>query len=258
LDARLLLQAATGVEAAFLIAEGKQRIRPEQNRLFTEYIARRATCEPVSRILGWREFYGRRFKVTPAVLDPRPDTETVIDACLQLLPVHKPIRFLDLGTGSGNLAVTLLAERERAVGVARDVSPEAISVAVRNAVALGVAERLSFETASWFEGLTSAFDLIVSNPPYIPSGDVPGLAADVKNFDPHLALTPGDSGLEAYALMAEQAGRYLAPGGLVVVEHGMGQHHHIKSLFSHGKFNFRGSWCDLGGHVRVLAFQQSS
>ncbi len=164
----------------------------------------------MSRILGEREFYGRIFSVTPDVLDPRPDTETLIDAALKLMPPSA--RLLDLGTGSGVIMVTLLAERPDASGVAVDLSPSALAVARANAERNGVAARLTLHSGEWFEPVgDERFDLILSNPPYVPEAEIEGLAPDVREHDPRLALAGGPDGLEAYRAIAAGAMRHLKP-----------------------------------------------
>ncbi len=206
----------------------------------------------MSRIIGAREFYGRRFRVTPAVLDPRPDTETLVEAALKRMPPSA--RVLDLGTGSGAIIVTLLAERSDATGLATDISSEALAVARENAAALGVAERLTFLEAPWFDGIGERFDLIVSNPPYIPRADIAALSADVRNFDPLLALVGGSDGLDPYRAIAAGAAARLKPGGTVAVEIGAGQADSVEGIFAASGFRQLGRHRDLGGHIRCLEF----
>ena len=185
LDARLLLQAAASITHADIVAEPDLILPAEVTAGFWLLVERRCTFEPVSRILGTREFYGRNFRVTPDVLDPRADTETLIGAVLALAKGRGPLRILDLGTGSGAIVMTLLAELPEALAVATDLSAAALQVAKGNAEALGVANRVRFARANWFDGVDGQFDFIVSNPPYIPLGDIAGLAVDVRDFDPH-------------------------------------------------------------------------
>jgi release factor glutamine methyltransferase len=250
LDARLLLQNATGLSHAELIADDNQRIADAVAMAFRAMVARRAAFEPVSRILGAREFYGRHFKVTPDVLDPRADTETLVELCLTL----NPKRILDLGTGSGILGVTILAEIESATGVAVDVSPDALAVARHNATTLGVAERLAFAESNWFSKVEGQFDLIVSNPPYIPAHEVFGLDVEVRDHDPHMALAGGADGLDCYRAIAAGAALHLSPDGAVVVEIGAGQAADVTSIFGAHHFHLLEQKHDLGGHVRALRF----
>ena len=254
LDARLLLQAAAGLRHEDIVAEPDLAVPPEAAARFEVLIARRCKFEPVSRILGIREFYGRSFRVTPDVLDPRADTETLIGAALGLVKGKGSLRILDLGTGSGAIAVTLLAELPEATAVASDLSGAALAVAKANAEALGVAGRASFVQANWFEGIEGRFDLIVSNPPYIPLGDIAGLAPDVREFDPARALDGGPDGLEAYRRLASGAGGHSTPKGHVVLEIGAGQENAVNDLFTGQGFARESRHFDLVGHVRCLAF----
>ena len=254
LDARLLLQAATGLSHADIVAEPGQQLNAAQLQAFTLLMDRRLKFEPVSRILGSREFYGREFRVTPAVLDPRPDTEVLVDAVLQWGRSHPVRRLLDLGTGSGILALTLLAEWPEAEAVAVDLSPDALAVASSNAAALGLEERVQFQVSDWFEAVEGSFDLIISNPPYIARAEVSGLAPDVRNFDPHLALVGGEEGVEPYGLIAAGAKAALESGGALFVEIGAGQAKIVmESIISKG-FNSLSEHVDLAGHVRTLGF----
>jgi release factor glutamine methyltransferase len=258
LDARLLLQHATGLAQAEVIAEPTQQVAPDLAARFLQLVERRAKSEPVSRIIGRREFYSRVFEVTPNVLDPRADTEVLIDAALARLPQDEAMRLLDLGTGSGIIAITLLAERAAASAVAVDVSSEALAVAERNAIENGVHGRTQFVIGSWFEGLQGTFDAIVSNPPYIVALDVDRLADDVKQFDPHLALDGGKDGLDCYRAIAKDAGRFLNPNGFVAVEIGAGQETDVVSIFNQNGFNCVEKQRDLAGYIRCLVFLLNS
>lgn len=252
LDARILLQHVAGLSREDIIMEPERIILTPLAAKFAELLARRVTHEPVSRILGEREFYGRIFRVTPDVLDPRPDTETLIDAALGLL---KPdARILDLGTGSGAIAITLLAESPEATGLATDMSPAALAVAEANARELGVADRLAFALGDWFGPVEQHFDLIVSNPPYIRQGDIAGLASDVRDFDPLPALSGGQDGLDAYRHIAKDARGALEPLGMVLVEIGAGQEFDVTAIFEVTGFSPAGRFSDIGGHVRCLSF----
>lgn len=255
LDARLLLQAAGGFSHEQLVANPEVEIEVEAAAKFQNFIQRRLLQEPVSRILGSREFYGRNFLVTPAVLDPRPDTETLVDLVLQRArPHHKTV--LDLGAGSGAIVITLLSELPRSTGTAVDLSQEALNVVNRNATLLGVEHRLHLHNGSWFQGLSGKFDLIVSNPPYIVHSDIEGLGAEVKHFDPHLALDGGGDGLMAYRDLALGAPEFLAKGGLLAVEIGAGQSYDVAEIFMARGFILTEKRKDLGGHDRVLAFEK--
>ena len=256
LDARLLFQAASGLRHEDIVAEPDLVVPPDVGARFSLLMERRCRFEPVSRILGTREFYGRSFRVTPDVLDPRADTETLIGAALGLAKGKGSLRILDLGTGSGAIAVTLLAELTQATAVATDLSATALRVAKGNAEALSVAGRASFVQANWFEGISGRFDLIVSNPPYIPLIDIAGLAPDVREFDPPRALDGGPDGLEAYRRIAGGAEEHLAPEGHIILEIGAGQENAVNNLFKAQDFARESRHFDFSGHVRCLVFHR--
>ena len=254
LDARLLLQAASALTHEQVIAEPNMVLPADKISRFKSFIDRRLQHEPVTRVLGVREFYGRLFQVSPAVLDPRADTETIIELTLQLMG-QEPMRILDLGTGSGAIAITLLAERPNWSGIAADLSSDALEIAKANSTALGVTSRLAFHNGTWFDGISEKFDLIVSNPPYIPHSDIFVLSLEVQNFDPHLALNGGGDGLEAYRAIAAGSAKYLNSKGLVILEIGAGQGADVTQIFINQGFELTEQKSDLGGHVRALAFK---
>lgn len=249
LDARLLLLAATGFSHEDLIAMPDMQPPPHAAATFQAMITRRFAHEPVSRILGAREFYSRSFAVTPAVLDPRPDTEVVVALALKHV---KQGCFIDLGTGSGIIAVTLCAENPDLEGLAVDLSPEALAIAKSNAVALEVSDRLRFQQASWFDGVEGVFDLIISNPPYIREAET--LAPEVRDHDPHLALFGGEDGLSAYRAIAAGAGNHLPPDGKIILEIGHDQAHDVIAIFEEYNFMLLDRKTDLGARDRALAF----
>ena len=253
LDARLLLQAAMGITHEAVIADPDQPLTHAEE--FHSFITRRLADEPVSRILGKREFYGRNFKVTPAVLDPRADTEVVVELALSLMPAEAPVSFLDIGTGSGTIAVTLAAERPSWRGVALDISADALAVAKSNAETLNVTGHIDFALGNWFPP-PSQFDLIISNPPYIPAEIIATLDDSVKNYDPHLALRGGADGLEAYRHISIHAAEFLKPHGVIVVEIGAGQAADVARIFALSGFILIRKTIDLGGHIRGLGFIQ--
>lgn len=250
IDARLLLQGAAGLTHIDIISDPNGVLSAAQLELFNSHIARRLAHEPVSRILGQREFYGRVFKVTPAVLDPRADTECVVELALHMV---KQGRFIDLGTGSGAIAITLCAENGALTGLASDISPEALGIAQSNAEALGVSGQLTFQQGNWFEGLSDHFELIISNPPYIREDA--SLAPDVMNFDPHVALFGGADGLAAYRAIAAQCRAHLAEKGTVVVEIGHEQVDAVVEIFAAKDFMLTAKAVDIAGYIRGLAFQ---
>ncbi len=257
LDARLLLQEALGLDAAKLIAEPERAVAVASGAL-NAAIARRLNHEPVSRILGRREFFGREFRITPDVLDPRPETETVVELALDILRANgldtRATRIADIGIGSGALLVTLLAELPRALGTGTDVSEAALAVAALNAERLGVAGRTNFCHTRGLEDCAQRFDLIVSNPPYIASGAIASLEPEVRDYDPRIALDGGPDGLQVYREIARDISS-VRSACYIVVECGAGQSAQITEVFAG-----IGAWaleqrCDHGGHIRAVAFQ---
>jgi release factor glutamine methyltransferase len=220
--------------------------------------ARRVRREPMAYILGEREFRGLPFKVSPAVLVPRPDSETLIEAVLSLMPDRsRAWRILDLGLGSGCLLLTLLREYPQARGTGLEVSAEALAVAKENAGALGVADRArliagDWRQPGWVEALGGPFDLVVSNPPYIASAAVPRLMPEVASFEPRLALDGGDEGFDAYHTLIAAGPRLVTAGGFMAVEVGEGQAPEIARLFAAAGLAPRAPWKDLGGIERVV------
>lgn len=220
-DARLLLAQALGLEPVDIILRETDAIDPVALTAFEQLVQRRLAHEPVSRIRGWREFYGRRFVITPDVLDPRPETELLVEQGLKRLPPGG--RILDLGVGSGCILLTVLAERADAEGAGLDLSPGALAIAKRNAEALGVASRARWIEGGWGSVTGGPYDLVLSNPPYIAEADIAGLCEDVRGHDPRLALTPGGDGLGAYRSILAAMPSWLRPGGSIGFEFGMGQ-----------------------------------
>ncbi|MEL7260724.1 MAG: peptide chain release factor N(5)-glutamine methyltransferase [Pseudomonadota bacterium] len=230
-DARLLLAHAAQVDAARVTLIAPEDIAPEIAERYDQLIALRAVRVPVSHLVGRRAFYGRDFRVSDAVLDPRPETETLIEAALS-----DPFdRVLDLGTGSGCILVTLLAERDEARGVGVDLSEAACLEASANAVTHGVADRAQIICSDWFDAVEGRYDLIVSNPPYIAADEMAGLAPEVTRHEPRIALTDEGDGLSAYRIMAAEAGAYLEADGRVICEIGHRQGAGVAALFTgHG------------------------
>lgn len=257
MDARLLLAHAMGCAPEALLSGVAVAASPEQ--VFRQLIARRAAREPVARILGYRDFWKDRFRVTPDTLDPRGDTETVIEAVLALRPQRESVTsILDLGTGTGCLLLSLLREFSVAQGLGVDLSRAALDVAEANASLLGLADRARFMNSDWFAAIEGTFDLIVSNPPYISSGDRARLMPEVREHDPALALFAGQDGLEAYRTILPRAGQYLAPKGLLALEIGTGQAPAIQALGDAAGLVHRGTVNDLAGIPRVLLFQPAT
>ena len=249
-DARHLVAHALGVPRDRLILMGPDPMPVTAQNSLDALLARRTAREPVARIIGQRLFWGRSFAVTPDVLDPRADTETLIATALE---GAVPARLLDLGTGSGAIALTLLAEWPQARAVATDVSRAALSVAARNAQALGVAERLELCLSDWFDAVTGRFELILSNPPYIAADEMPDLAPEVLLHDPAMALSPGGDGLGPYRIIASQAAAYLAPEGRVMVEIGWRQGDAVGAIFAAEGWRDLRLIRDMEGRDRVLS-----
>ncbi|MDC0737311.1 peptide chain release factor N(5)-glutamine methyltransferase [Cognatishimia sp. SS12] len=252
-DARLLLAEALGISVSRLTLEPDLPVSTEEASRFHHMLARRAAREPVSRILGRRSFWGRDFEVTPDVLDPRPETESLIETALK---GPAPERLIDLGCGSGIIAVTLLAEWPKATGVAVDVSAPCLDVTARNASTHGVSGRLTTLKSDWFADVTGSFDLIVSNPPYITEAEMAHLSPDVALHDPHLALTPGGDGLAPYHVLAAGCGRHLAPGGRILVEIGWQQGPDVAGIFNDAGLTDVAIVPDLDGRDRVVCGTQ--
>lgn len=262
IDARLLLQELSGLSAGDVIAHPGQELSPQTLKRLDAAIARRLVHEPVSRILGWREFYGRRFKITGATLDPRPDSETLIDAVLQLAKRKgwhdRPVRIIDVGTGSGCLLLTLLAELPLATGVGTDICNDALAIARHNAAALQVSARAGFLQGDSLKQVNEVFQLLVSNPPYIPGRDIAALAPEVRQFDPHGALDGGEDGLDIYRAITSDISR-VVPVGYAVFEVAAGQAMKVTGMFSAaspGWLPEKGlNLHDLGGHQRAVVMR---
>ncbi|MCC5967847.1 MAG: peptide chain release factor N(5)-glutamine methyltransferase [Natronohydrobacter sp.] len=249
-DARWLMAHALDIALDRLTLALHDSVTPAQEARFRAAIAARARRQPVAQITGQRLFWGRSFRVTPDVLDPRPETETLIATALE-----QPFqRVLDLGTGSGAILATLLAERPEATGVGVDLSPAALAVAQGNAQALGVAPRAEFLHSDWCAQVSGQFDLIVSNPPYIGQGEVESLADETRDWEPRMALVPqgcDGTGLAAYRAIAAQAPAYLAPGGRLIVELGLGQGPAVLALFAQAGLTSGRLVDDLTARARV-------
>jgi release factor glutamine methyltransferase len=245
-DARLLVARAAGVPVDRLILEDHRPLTDDAAAALQAMLAAREARQPVAQILGERLFWGRSFRVTPDVLDPRPETEMLVAAALE-----EPFaRVLDLGTGSGCILLSLLADRPAATGVGVDVSDAALAVARANADRLGVLAELLL--SDWWSAVTGTFDLIVSNPPYIAADEMAALSPEVRDWEPHLALTPGGDGLAAYRAIAGGAARHLAPGGRLIVEIGPAQGAAVSALFAAAGLGGITVHPDLDGRDRLV------
>jgi release factor glutamine methyltransferase len=259
LDARLLLCHAAGLSHEGFVAGLDDALAPDVAARFGAFVERRLAGEPVSRIIGLREFYGRPFRIDASTLDPRPDTETLIEAALALVDREglsgMPLKILDLGTGSGCILITLLAELPAASGVGIDLSLQPLECARANAQTLGVADRASFLISDWLEGVSGAFDLVVANPPYPSAADMAGLATEVRDHDPRAALDGGPDGLSAYRRIAPRLRKVLRPGGVALFEIGPGQADAVQHLLVEAGLAAEGGqclWRDLAGRPRVV------
>ncbi|MGB0631639.1 MAG: peptide chain release factor N(5)-glutamine methyltransferase [Alphaproteobacteria bacterium] len=256
-DARVLAGAAFGLSREDMLRDPGSTLAPGAVAAFDGMIVRRAAREPVSRILGKREFRSLDFEICPATLDPRPDSEALVEAVLALANgTMRDLQVLDIGTGSGCLLLSVLHEVPSARGVGTDIDPDAIACAGRNAAALGLSGRADFIRTNWVDGIEEPFDIVLSNPPYIPSGDITGLAPDVAEYDPTAALDGGSDGLDAYRVLSLCVGRVLAPSGVIALEIGAGQGAEVEAIFASAHFGLADTRRDLAGRDRVLVFSR--
>ena len=259
LDARLLLCVILEIDAAVLIAQPDRPVG-DKAAMVVAAASRRIAREPISRIVGYREFYGRDFQISPATLDPRPDTETLVDAILNVArsPEYaaKPLRLIDVGTGSGCLLVTLLAELPIATGVATDISQAALEIAARNASTHGVSSRMEVRIADALDGIDETFDMLVSNPPYIPSLEICTLQPEVRDFEPMDALDGGPDGLAIYRRIIGRL-NIVVPVGYAFFEIGKTQAGEVSTLLRIAGRDARWPLAtvtnDMAGHPRCVA-----
>ena len=251
-DARALLAHALGLPPDRLTLHLPEVVPPGAEARLAAALAARLARQPVAQIIGTRLFWGRAFRVTPDVLDPRPETECLVAAALE----HPFGTVLDLGTGSGCILLSLLADRPMARGTGVDLSPGALAVAAGNARALGLSERARFLLSDWCRAVEGRFDLIVSNPPYIAADEMAGLAPEVRDHEPHLALTPGGDGLDAYRAIASEAPARLVAGGTILVEIGPSQGAAVRDLLLGAGLERVEIRPDLDGRDRVVVAQK--
>jgi len=255
-DARLLISAALGLSAAQLLARPERPLRPEEAQSFGRLIARRVAREPVSRILGEREFYGRTFGISPATLDPRPDSETLIDHTLKLVTLEgwqsRALRILDVGTGSGCLLLTLLAELPGAFGVGTDVSVAALETARANAVRLGLARSAGWLAGDLVAAVRGPFDILISNPPYIPSLEIAQVEPEVREHDPLLALDGGADGVAFFRRLSASV-EEIVPDGWIVLETGYNQTDAVATLLAAQGLREISVQRDVAGRRRCVA-----
>jgi release factor glutamine methyltransferase len=256
LDARLLVGLALGLDHTALAAASERALTPGDAARITALAQRRLAGEPVARIRGSKEFWGLDLRVSDAVLSPRPETETIVEAalaCIEAMPTNRPLRIADLGTGSGAILLALLYELPNAAGVGTDRSQTALAVARDNAARHGLAGRAHFVACDYGAALAGGYDVVVSNPPYIATGDIAGLAVDVRGYDPALALDGGPDGLAAYRTIAADGQRLLRRGGMLIVEIGAGQGDSVAHLMRAGGLTVQGPIRpDLAGIPRAV------
>jgi release factor glutamine methyltransferase len=248
-DARILLAHAMGIAPDRLTLHLPDEMTAPQRTAYESAITARLNRQPVSQITGQRLFWGRSFRVTPDTLDPRPDTEALVAEAL----TQPFARVLDLGTGTGCILLTLLAERPQATGLGTDIAPATLAVAVDNAARLSLSDRAAFLHSDWLAGVTGRFDLIVSNPPYIAADEMPGLAPEVRDHEPHRALTDFGDGLGAYRLLATATPAHLTPGGRLLLEIGPTQGQAVSALLAAQGFSAIRVLPDMDGRDRVVS-----
>lgn len=262
LDARLLVEWATGKTRLDLISAPEQLVDATAIENLSNALDRRATGEPVHRIMGGREFFGLPFRLSAETLEPRPDTEALVELVIPALEVlaeqESALELLDMGTGTGAIIISLLHRFECSHGIGLDVADGALAMARINAAANGVGDRFAALKSDWFQNVSGRFHLIVSNPPYIPHDDIAGLSREVREYDPVAALDGGADGLNFYRALAEKAADHLYKDGMVAVEIGAGQFQDVEALFESAGFSLAGHASDLGGHRRAMLFAHGS
>lgn len=252
-DARMLVELATGATRLDIVTDPYREVDAAALARLNALLARRAGREPVSHIVGYKDFWTHRFAVTPAVLTPRPETELLVQAALDWTPIELPRRVLDLGVGSGAILLTVLAARPLASGVGVDLSAEALAVAAANAETLGVGARALLVQDDWGAGLEAeSFDVVLSNPPYIRTGALQLLEPEVGRHEPHLALDGGPDGLDGYRAALAAAARLLRPGGMFALELGQGQAEAVWALADDIRLQPDSVRDDLAGIPRAL------
>ena len=273
-DARLLLGLAIGRDGPVLPHENVDHITAAQLADFAELIERRLTGEPVSRMRGWREFWSLRFAISPATLDPRPDSETLVESAVAFArqlrsgPATDPLRVLDLGTGSGCLLLSCLSELPGAIGLGVDINPDAITIARQNARSLGLQDRTTFVEGDFTGAIVATamddarhlggFDIVLCNPPYIPSSEIDDLALDVADFDPRLALDGGDDGFDSWRGVLPIIATVMATDGRAFVEIGDGQADALDVVGLAAGLRPEGRACDLSGTIRTLIYRRNA
>lgn len=251
-DARLLVEAGAGVSRLDIVTDPRRVLTEEQVAAVDALTRRREAREPVAHIIGRRHFWTIELAVTPDVLIPRPETELLVESAMHVLPADQPASVLDLGTGSGAILLAILKERPHAIGVGADMSGDALTVARLNADALGLSDRVDLRISDWATDIEGEFDIVVSNPPYIPSNDIETLQPEVAKFEPRLALDGGADGLDAYRTIITALPRLLKPGGAFALEVGIGQAEEVRALAEAAGLSTGTPKRDLAGIPRVV------
>lgn len=253
LDARLLLQHAANIPCETIYLYPEQLVSDNDVIKYKNFLDRRVNNEPVAKIIGKKSFWKDDFIVNQHTLDPRPDSEVIIQAALDFLPnKENTLKFLDIGSGSGCLLLSLLRECPNAIGVASDISLDALKIASLNAKALNLKERIVLINHNWTDAVDHKFDLIVSNPPYIPTNDINNLAKEVKNYDPILALDGGEDGLNPYRHLAQKISYLLKPGACAILEFGYDQGKAVKEIFIQNNYIVKKMLFDLNNIERAI------
>ena len=262
MDARILLSDAAGVDSSRIAAWPEDTVTMDKANTFRNMVARRLKHEPVSRILGQRDFWRHSFRLSPETLDPRPDSETIVELALDWLEDANAPTVLDFGTGTGCLLLSIIGDLQNASGLGVDISEGAVTCARENANRLGLADQVEFRVSDWDSAITDAerkagFDLIVSNPPYITQADMEKLSPEVRQYDPRLALTDEGDGLGAYRILSQAAFSLVKPAGFVIFEIGQGQEKDVARLLVEAGFVGIEYREDLGGIVRCVAAKKT-
>lgn len=251
-EASSLLAFVIQQDAAFLVAHSEDPLAAPYKMMFDACVRRRAKHEPFQYITGRQEFYGLQFAIIPGVLIPRPETEILVENAIKLLADVPTPHFCEIGTGSGCISVSILHEVETATAVAVDISAEALAVARQNAESNNVAERLTLHSSDVFENVSGPFDMIVSNPPYIPASHIAGLQQEVRDHEPHLALSGGDDGLDIIRRIVAEAPEHLSPSGHILLEVGFDQAEPVSGLFDPNLWNPPSTVNDLQQIPRII------
>jgi release factor glutamine methyltransferase len=251
-DARLLVETGAGVSRLDIVTDPRRVLSDDQVAAVDALTRRREAREPMAHVIGRRHFWTIELAVTPDVLIPRPETELLVESAIHTLAPDQPANVLDLGVGSGAILFAILKERPRAIGVGVDVSGDALAIARLNAKALGMSDRVDLRVGDWASGLEGEFDLVVSNPPYIPSNDIDALQPEVARFEPRLALDGGVDGLNAYRAIVTALPRLLKPGGAFALEVGIGQAEDVRALAEAAGLSTGPARRDLAGIPRVV------